>query len=74
MAVYEIIEGNKKIKIDAISDMDKIRELVKEKVRSHGAESEAEQARRISSSPIPPDVIPIPGTPDFAEYRMDGAV
>jgi hypothetical protein len=74
MKAYEIIEGPDKNEIKPISDIDIIRGIVKGEVLSGGGENGSNEAREVDRDSVSLEMMPMPGTPDFCEFLMEGAV
>lgn len=75
MSAYNIIEDPDKMEIETVSSLDELLEIVQREVLSRGGESKAQKARKVvKASASPDEMLPMPGTPDFCEFLMDGAV
>jgi hypothetical protein len=74
MDIRKIVEDSGEPEIRPFLMPDIIPSIHEEKVQLHTHGDEIKEAPETAWKFISPEMMPMPGTPDFCEFRMDGVV
>ena len=74
MDLPEIVKGAGKLEMKPIFYPDMIRMIDERRTQLHKGSGETREFNEMAWSSLSPEMMPMPGTPDFCEFLMDGAM
>jgi hypothetical protein len=74
MGSLEIFKGTDNPQMQPIFYLDMIRMIDEGRVQAYMGGGATRASNEMVWSSVTPEMIPMPGTPDFCDFRMDGAV